>query len=40
MGSRPTDFHTRYGFRRPILRKVRAGEVWGLDYPFTLANRL
>jgi len=40
MGLRPTDFHTRYGFRRPIPREVRAGEVWGLDYPFTLALRL
>jgi hypothetical protein len=33
----PTDFHTRYGFRRPIPALVRAGTVWGLDYPFTLA---
>ncbi len=40
MGLRPTDFLTRYGFRRPILREARAGEVWGLDYPFTLAMRL
>jgi len=39
MGLRPTDFRTRYGFRR-LIREYRAGSVWGLDYPFTLALRL
>jgi hypothetical protein len=36
----PTDFHARYGFRRPFPRVFHAGTVWGLDYPFTLAVRL
>jgi len=34
MGFPPTDFRTRYGFRR-----LPCGAVWGLDYPFTLTPR-
>ncbi len=30
----PTDFLTRYGFRRPAKSRV-----WGLDYPFALAPK-
>jgi hypothetical protein len=32
-----TDFHTVYGFRRPRRGVLdRVGQVWGLDYPFTV----